>query len=481
MFVGDFFEFERLIEKEMTNVKYFFATLALIAMALFLGSCEPKEAADFIAIGNSDLTQEVFADQTQGTSVINLSTSGAWTSSIVETEVSGLKAAAPAWIFIDPSSGDKKGHYTLTISLEQNLTGADRRATITIRCGVSETVLTVMQKATREDGSLALSQQQIRDILKDAWANTKTSPEIALSATNTALAYPMILETNQTQKKSLFAAINGAVFTEFEYIDNGTKYVYDGETKYREELPSDFWSDYGNVNDMFREGSFEPAYYTWTVRNNVYTGVSHDEGYLNEATFELTDDKKVKTLHVVDADDGVVDDDIRMTFSYGNVNPAFPAGFDPADFPLKGSEQYGGTGTFTNTMAADEPLVVDGAKFSGSQIRFYKEGEDVAGAIYLDIWFPGQGADVRLLPAGTYYFEEHGHPLQEYGFYCSKGWLGGMPYYGKGGTVTVSIDGDRYTIAVDMDTYHDYDGSPVTGKIRGTYTGYLTVVNNFNQ
>jgi hypothetical protein len=77
MFVGDFFEFERLIEKEMTKVKYFFATLALIAMVLFVGSCEPKEAADFIAIGNSDLTQEVFADQTQGTSVINLSTSGA--------------------------------------------------------------------------------------------------------------------------------------------------------------------------------------------------------------------------------------------------------------------------------------------------------------------------------------------------------------------------------------------------------------------
>jgi hypothetical protein len=141
--------------------------------------------------------------------------------------------------------------------------------------------------------------------------------------------------------------------------------------------------------------------------------------------------------------------------------------------PTPPTQPYGGAGTFTNTMAADQPLVVDGAKYDyRNGIYFYKDNEELSGALYLNISFPGQAAGVPL-PAGTYYFVDYGLPEREYGFYCQKGVLGGMMYYGKGGTVTVSINNDIYTIAVDMDTYHDYAGNTTTGKIRGTYTGYL--------
>jgi hypothetical protein len=461
----------------MKKVNLFCLSLLLMATAVLTG-CEkdgPSEDSAIQVESGSALTQSVFADETQGNGGVTFTTTGAWTSSITETTAPvkslSLKSAQDAsWISISPSSGDRAGSYTVTITLEPNLTGADRTAVITITCGDSEITITVTQKATKEDGT-APGQQQIIDLLKNAWGNTKSSPEIAISATNTALPYPMVVETNQVQKKSLFAAMNGAVFSEFEYIDNLTRYVYENGTKYREELPSDFWNDYGNVNDMFREGGFVPEDYTWTVSSNVYAGVSLEGTYLNEVTLELTADSKVKTLHVVDADDGVVDDDITMTFSYGSVNPVFPAGFDQADFPLKGSGQYGGTGTFTNTMA-DQPLTVDGAKYNG-QIRFYKEDADVADAIYLDMYFPGKGADVSRLPAGTYPFVDRGQSMPEYYFYCQKGVIGGVAYYGKGGTVTVSMEGDIYTVAVDMDTYHGDYGSPVTGKIRGTYTGYL--------
>jgi hypothetical protein len=467
----------------MKKANQFCLSLLLMATAMFTG-CEkdnPSENSAIKAENGSALTQNVFADETQGKDDVTFTTTGAWTSSITEKTTAPAQSPplkstqAVSWISIDPSNGDKAGSYTVTLSLEPNLTGADRTAIITISCGDSEITITVTQKATKEDGTTPaqLTQQEIIDLLKYAWENTRNSPEIALSATNTAFAYPMILETNQAQKKSLFAAINDTVFSEFEYIDNLTKYVYENGTTYREELPSGFWSDYANINEMFKEGGFKPEYYSWTVSGNVYAGVSlNDTGF--EATLELTADNKVKTLHIVDADDGVVDDDIMMTFSYGNVNPAFPAGFNQSDFPLKGSGQYGGTGTFTNTMAADQPLVVDGAKYiGGQQIRFYKEGAEIGSAFYLNFHFPGQAAGV-LLPAGTYHFvEDYSLPAQEYGFNCSKGEIGGMLYYGKGGTVTVSIDGDIYTIAVDMDTYHDYYTSPVTGKIRGTYTGYL--------
>jgi hypothetical protein len=465
----------------MKKANLFCLSLLLMAAAMFAG-CEEDNPTENSAIkveNSSSLTQNVFADETQGKGNVTFTTTGAWASSITEKPTELKSSQSVSWISIDPSSGDKAGSYTVAVSLGMNLTGVDRTAIITIICGDSEITITVTQKATKEDGTAPaqLTQQQIIDLLKSAWDNTKASPEIAISATNANFEYPMILETNMTQKKSLYAAINDTVFIEFEYIDNLTKYEYEDGTKYREELPADFWSDYGNVNEIFR-GGFVPENYTWTVSDNVYAGVYReaDASYRNEVTLELAADNKVKTLHIFDAHNGVVDDDITMTLSYGNVNPAFPAGFDQADFPLKGSEQYGGTGTFTNTMAADQPLVVDGAKiFSGNQIRFYKEGEDVAGAIYLDIHFPGQGADVLLLPAGTYHFYDYhiAQSIPEYNFYCQKGWLGGMVYYGRGGTVTVSIDGDIYTINVEMDTYHEYYDSPVTGKIRGTYTGYL--------
>ncbi|MDR1343391.1 MAG: BACON domain-containing protein [Prevotellaceae bacterium] len=464
----------------MKKANLFCLSLPLMVAVMFTG-CEEDSSTENSAIkveSSSALTQNVFADETQGKGGVTFTTADAWTSSITEktaapAQSSSLKSAqAVSWISIDPSSGDKAGDYTVTISLETNLTGADRTAIVTIICGDSEITITVTQKATKEDGTAPapLTQQQIIDLLKNAWVNTKASPKIAVSVTNAALAYPMIFETNQVQKKSLSATVNDAIFSEFEYIDNLTKYVYENGTKYREELSSDFWNDYANINEMFNDGGFVPENYFWTARGKVYAGVTQDMDPI-DVTIELTADNKIKTLHIVDVDDGVVDDDVRATFSYTSVNPAFPAGFDKADFLLKGSEQYGGTGTFTNTMAADQPLAVDGAKYLISQIRFYKEGADMVGALYLDIHFPGQAAGVPL-PAGIYHFENYGQSIQEYGFYCQKGVLGGMVYYGKGGTVTVSIDGDIYTINVDMDTYHEYSDS-TTGKIRGAYTGYL--------
>ncbi|MDR0713785.1 MAG: BACON domain-containing protein [Bacteroidales bacterium] len=144
----------------------------------------------------------------------------------------------------------------------------------------------------------------------------------------------------------------------------------------------------------------------------------------------------------------------------------------------KEKDAYGGAGTFTNTLAADQPLTVDEAKYKNRSILFYKDSEELSGALYFNIGFPGQAADVPL-PAGTYTFYDYGTPsainVPEYHFYCQKGILGGVIYYGKGGTLTVSIDGDIYTVTLDMDTYHEYSENPTSGKIRGSYTGYLPV------
>ena len=55
------------------------------------------------------------------------------------------------WLELSAYSGGP-GEYTLTLTLIENLTGKDRKATIEIRCGNDVITITVEQKATTEAG-----------------------------------------------------------------------------------------------------------------------------------------------------------------------------------------------------------------------------------------------------------------------------------------------------------------------------------------
>jgi hypothetical protein len=131
------------------------ATAACLAVfTLFSGCSKDKNGTDSpkpITVANSEqLTQTVYADKTTGASAVQISTTGAWTSSIAET--TATRAAAPSWISISPSSGNQAGDYTIAISVEPNLTGADRTATVSITCEGSTTTITLTQKKENEDG-----------------------------------------------------------------------------------------------------------------------------------------------------------------------------------------------------------------------------------------------------------------------------------------------------------------------------------------
>ncbi|MDR1673350.1 MAG: BACON domain-containing protein [Bacteroidales bacterium] len=140
----------------MGKINLFSASLLLGAAACFTG-CDAG-SPEVIGPDAAALTQNVFADQTQGASGVSFTTTGAWTSSISET-ASAQKAAvsdslAPAWISITPDHGDGAGDYTVAISLEPNYTGEDRTAAIAIRWEGSEITASVMQKGTKEDGNV---------------------------------------------------------------------------------------------------------------------------------------------------------------------------------------------------------------------------------------------------------------------------------------------------------------------------------------
>ncbi|MDR1644917.1 MAG: RagB/SusD family nutrient uptake outer membrane protein [Tannerellaceae bacterium] len=132
----------------MRNLSFF--SLLLSAAAVFAG-CEKEETA--IKVQDSEsLTQDVFAEETQGKSGVTFTAASAWTSSI--TEASTTRAGSPAWIFIHPDHGDEAGDYTIFISLQPNLTGADRAAVVHIVCDDTEIAVNVTQKAEKADGTL---------------------------------------------------------------------------------------------------------------------------------------------------------------------------------------------------------------------------------------------------------------------------------------------------------------------------------------
>lgn len=95
-----------------------------------------------------DFKKEYHAEQLG--SGITFTAEGSWTASV---SAATKAAGADAWIDIDPKSGGA-GANTLRVSLQPNLTGKDREASITISCLGSQTTFVVKQTAAMSDGEV---------------------------------------------------------------------------------------------------------------------------------------------------------------------------------------------------------------------------------------------------------------------------------------------------------------------------------------
>lgn len=143
------------------------AIIACLAGITVFSGCDKNNGAITVTDEQS-LTQEVYADNVSGNAVTSFTTTGAWTSSIVETtksKSSMLKSGTLDWISIDPASGDKAGTYNVSIILEPNTTGADRTAIITITCKGEEIKVTVTQKGTTQGGEVPTNNYQDFDLM----------------------------------------------------------------------------------------------------------------------------------------------------------------------------------------------------------------------------------------------------------------------------------------------------------------------------
>ena len=136
------------IDKLLKKTRWFtvITTLCLVVVSLLaVTGCEKEELRNIQVMDKETLNQTLSAKETEGKSV-TIQTLGAWAASCAEE-----------WITFDTAQGDEAGTYTIAIHLLPNITGLDRKATITIVCNGTRLAVSIMQQANNEDGSIPKS------------------------------------------------------------------------------------------------------------------------------------------------------------------------------------------------------------------------------------------------------------------------------------------------------------------------------------
>jgi hypothetical protein len=155
------------------QTKKILKNVALIVTCLavsfsFTGCNSNEDDPGVITVTDANtLTQEVYADDMQGSNV-QFTTTSAWMSSIVTSgnaiSVPGSMRTVPTealppptsgmntWISIEPNSGDKAGNYDVTLNVEPNFTGETRSAVVTLISEGQETSISVTQQSVTNTG-----------------------------------------------------------------------------------------------------------------------------------------------------------------------------------------------------------------------------------------------------------------------------------------------------------------------------------------
>lgn len=146
--------------------------LPMLLLSVFmLAGCEDTgkdepgggEPANITLPDASEKIQAAYADE-ETTGGFTFTAESEWTASVKEntsvpsTGMPAAKASGVSWLRLllngTETYGGKAGTYTLTASLEQNYTGTERSATVTIACGGDKVTVSVTQAGTTQDGEV---------------------------------------------------------------------------------------------------------------------------------------------------------------------------------------------------------------------------------------------------------------------------------------------------------------------------------------
>lgn len=128
----------------MKTKKILLTALTTLFIAIFATSCEENE--NTIKDYDKDkLSITTYADDTEVKGGFSFTATEAWTTAIDYGE--SVRSGSNDWVTLDPASGNA-GEVTITITLDENLTGEDRNATIRIICGETTLTITIEQRSS---------------------------------------------------------------------------------------------------------------------------------------------------------------------------------------------------------------------------------------------------------------------------------------------------------------------------------------------
>lgn len=183
--------------------------------------------------GETKQEQSLYADENGENNGIRFTAVADWTATVTEETVARSEAAPEVeWLTLS-SYGGGPGEHTLQMTIRDNLTGKTRRAKITIRCGATEIVVTVEQKAAREDGT---ELKPVRKITSTHQLNSDKvygSPDYSESYVRT-FAYDEQGRVARIETRYKEYDQNWTVTLEFDYRVVGEIGIVRTDTKYGE-------------------------------------------------------------------------------------------------------------------------------------------------------------------------------------------------------------------------------------------------------
>ena len=150
------------------------ASMMLLLLTLAACTKDPETKKEIVLDKGTATEQTIFADQTSTSKGISFHADAPWFATVKEIATKATDNTPVDWITLSQYEGGA-GDFTLTLTVKENKTQADRKAEITIVCGSTVIRIMIEQKATKENGE---------EMKPDVPQNTKMISEIIAYSKN---------------------------------------------------------------------------------------------------------------------------------------------------------------------------------------------------------------------------------------------------------------------------------------------------------
>lgn len=289
--------------------------MSFLMCGVFAACSDEEENKEVIFKDASQTTQTIYADETKAKNEgIEFTTTGPWTAEVTE-EATRAANSGIEWLKLNQYSGDKAGNYTLILTLKENFTGTDRKATIKIMCNGTVTTISVEQKGKKEDGTLpeVKSGKLISKILYTEEYNEDADEDDTYESIFTYDEQNRVIKISSGEAIWSYTYSDKTIIEkegeeEFIYtIDNNDRIV-SWSTEEPEKPNGGYWSQSG------KHHYDENGYLTLVdITTNVKNGTESAETYLSQDFCEWNEGNIVKA--------GEKDSDTFYTsIEYGNID-----------------------------------------------------------------------------------------------------------------------------------------------------------------